>query len=165
MPVFISHRTADKELATQIYNRLKFHHRIDCWLDSVNATSNPATITQQILKGINDCTHLLAVITRNTDGSWWVPYEVGVAEQGDRAITTFSQYPRLHLPEYLWHWPVLSTDDAIDRFAAIYKQEKLLVENVRGEGRVKAANQNFSYGSSSATAQTFHSALKRSLGQ
>jgi TIR domain len=161
MPVFISHRTSDKELAELVHTRLTNIHRIKCWLDSVDARSDPSTITQQILVGINSCTHLTAVVTPNTNGSWWEHYEVGVAEQGARAITKYTQLTKATLPEYLWHWPVIQTDSQIDYFAAIYKRESLLLENVKSAA-TKAANERATY---TGTATSFHRGLKSLLGQ
>jgi hypothetical protein len=161
MPVFISHRTIDKALATQVYNRLTLTHQIKCWIDSVDAQTDPATITQQILNGINDCTHLLAIVTLNTDGSWWVPYEIGVAEQGARAITTFTQLTRLHLPEFLWHWPVIRNDIQIDQFAAAYKRESILLANVKSAASLSLKDRTTALG----TAKSFHRNLKLMLGQ
>ena len=163
MPVFISHRTIDDELANHVYKRLTEVHQIKCWMDSVNAHSNPVTITKQILDGINGCTHLFAVVTRNTDGSWWVPYEIGVAEQGARAITTFSQLSKGVLPEYLWHWPVIGTDYQIDQFAAVYKLEKFTIETANSTAIKAASERAQSVGS--GTAVSFHRSLKTKLGQ
>ena len=161
MPVFISHRTIDKQLAERVYGRLTQIHQIKCWIDSVNAQSDPLTITQQILSGINDCTHLLAVVTPNTDGSWWVPYEIGVADQGARAITTFTELTKLTLPEYLWRWPVIQNDYQIDQFAAIYKRESLTLGHVKSAAAM-ASSERATY---SGTAGSFHRSLKISLGQ
>jgi hypothetical protein len=165
MPVFISHRTVDDDEAMKVYNRLTKIHGIQCWMDDTNANSPPATITREILENINRCTHLLGIITTNTRGSWWVPYEIGVAEQSERAISTYSFLLDSELPEYLWHWPVLKGDTAIDRFAAIYKQERPVVESMHAtRGHEKIANStNFSAARSSAA--QFHSKLKSALGQ
>ncbi|QDT29888.1 hypothetical protein Enr10x_52450 [Gimesia panareensis] len=36
MPVFISHRSADDDIAQDVYTRLRFHHGIDCYLDDID---------------------------------------------------------------------------------------------------------------------------------
>ena len=156
----------DDALAKTIYNRLMSVHSISCWLDDVAPSQPPDKITDVILENINKCTHLLVVMTGNTQGSWWVPYEIGVAEQGERAISSYSQLSSDKLPEFLWHWPVLMGDSAIDRFAQIYKQERIVVESASASrGREKIANSvSFSASSQSSAAQ-FHSRLKSALGQ
>jgi len=166
MPVFISHRTADDVLAKRVYDRLTKVHSIKCWLDNVYPAQPPEKITGTILTNINKCTHLLVVMTDNTEGSWWVPYEIGVAEQGERAISTFSEMAKLKLPEFLWHWPVLKGDSALDRFAQIYKQERIVVEALTASGRHEslANTVNFSASNQSSASQ-FHSKLKSALGQ
>lgn len=167
MPVFISHRTMDDSLAKRIYNRLTTVHSIQCWIDDILPSQPPEKITSVVIENINKCTHLLVVMTDNTQGSWWVPYEIGVAEQGERAISTYSEMANLKLPEFLWHWPVLMGDSAIDRFAQIYKQERIVVEALNtSRGHEKIANSvNFSAASIRSSPAQFHSKLKSALGQ
>ena len=166
MPVFISHRTLDDVLAKRIYDRLTRVHSIRCWLDNVYPAQPPDKITEVILTNINRCTHLLVVMTDNTEGSWWVPYEIGVAEQGERAISTYSEMLKLKLPEFLWHWPVLMGDSAIDRFAQIYKQERLIVETTKAANiRESLSNSVALAAATRSTPAQFHSKLKSALGQ
>jgi len=158
MPVFISHRTVDNVLAWQVYYRLYFHHNIKCYLDDLDKEARTTeSITKVILKRLEECTHLVAVITPNTEGSWWVPFEIGVARRAPRIISSFTSLSDYQLPEYLKEWPVLRGEDAIDTFARIYKAGTaqigtLLREDVRFHDRA-------------ATAQTFEVRIKGSLGQ
>lgn len=123
MPVFISHRTQDDAIAQGVYRRLKDYHGISCYLDDFDPDADPTNgITAVILKNLELSTHLLAVITNNTQGSWWVPYEIGVAQHGARRITSYDKSTR-PLPEYLREWPILTTDKAIDLFAEAYKRD------------------------------------------
>lgn len=166
MPVFISHRTVDDDKAMKVYDRLTKIHGIQCWMDDTNASSPPSMITREILENINRCTHLLGIITSNTKGSWWVPYEIGVAEQGERAITTYSFLLDSELPEYLWHWPVLKGETAIDRFATIYKQERLVVETIKAANVRESLSNTVNFSASHrSSASQFHSNLKSALGQ
>lgn len=156
----------DDTLAKKIYNRLTTVHSIQCWLDDLVPTQSPEKITNVILENINKCTHLLVVMTDNTQGSWWVPYEIGVAEQGERAISTYSQMTHLNLPEFLWHWPVLAGDSAIDQFATIYKQERLVVETIKAANVRESLSNTVNFSASHrSSASQFHSNLKSALGQ
>jgi hypothetical protein len=135
MPVFISHRTADNSLAAQVALSLRFYHEIECYIDDIDqelaqAQGTPA-VTALIVTRLNQCTNLLAIVTANTEGSWWVPFEVGVARQAPRVITTFTNQSDYLLPEFLLEWPRLRGDSAVDEFARLYKaQQRLLKERV-----------------------------------
>ena len=114
MPVFISHRTADDAKAQALALRLKTKHNILSYLDHFDpAASTTKKITDLLVDRINTCTHLMALITNQTVGSWWVPFEIGVARQGDRRITSFDN-STVALPEYLTEWPVLKSDADLD---------------------------------------------------
>ena len=76
MPVFISHRTADDSLAKHVANRLKTSFGIVCYLDDIDQRLNGVSaqrLTEILVEMVNKCTNLLAVVTKNTEGSWWVP--------------------------------------------------------------------------------------------
>ena len=60
------------------------------------------------IKGVINESHGLVVVTsRNTVNSWWVPYEIGVADQKDLVLATYIQ-DKVNLPSYLKKWPKLS---------------------------------------------------------
>ena len=79
MPVFISHRTADDVLARRVYDRLTREHQIRYYLDDLDKEAHRTSrITALIVDRLTSCSNLLALLTRNTKGSWWVPFKVGV---------------------------------------------------------------------------------------
>lgn len=161
MPVFISHRTADDTLARGIYYRLQQVHGIKCYIDDVDRAARAAdekAITSLIVSRLVACTNLLAIMTENTRGSWWVPFEIGVARQAPRMITTFTNLQRPGLPEYLTEWPVLRGDQAVDTFARHYKQQQVTAQRVLLDQRGASA-------SASGIPETFHRDLKSALGQ
>lgn len=161
MPVFISHRSADDEIANYVYQRLRYKHNIECYLDDIDDTlkfKSEQELTQWLVNKINECTNLLAIMTQNTKGSWWVPYEIGVAKQAPRVITSFTNLEEYQLPEYLKEWPRLRGDTAIDEFAYYYKlQKRDLNEGVL----LKRASANEQV----RTVESFHRQLKAALGQ
>lgn len=94
--VFISHRKADIAMARQAAEMAR---RIGCeyWLDVedptltwltqntvLDAATRATAIASTIEMALLNCSHVLAVITRNTQGSMWVPYEYGRVK--DRAV-------------------------------------------------------------------------------
>ena len=162
MPVFISHRTADDAIAQQVASRLKSHHGITCYVDDIDdelrRARGTARVTTLIVDRLNACTNLLAIVTQNTEGSWWVPFEVGVARQSPRVITSFTNLYDSSLPEYLLEWPRLRGTNAVDKFAELYRaQQRTLNENVL-QKRAMASEQL-------RTVDQFHSRLKAALGQ
>jgi len=162
MPVFISHRTADNEIAKHVADRLKNHHGIPVYIDDIDqdvgrARGTPA-ITALLVQRISMCTNLLAIISQNTVGSWWVPFEIGVARQAPRTITSLTNQGDASLPEYLLEWPRLRGDTAIDTFARIYSEQgRVLTEQVlRNQAPVSL---QIGY------VEQFHASLKKALGQ
>ena len=161
MPVFISHRTADNEIAQRVAQRLTYHI-ITVYIDDIDQElrrlEGTSAITGLLVQRVNACTNLLAIVTQNTQGSWWVPFEIGVARQSPRAITTMTNLLDTLLPEYLLEWPRLRGDAAVDTFAQLYKaQQRVLKEQVM-EKRASASMQ-VSY------VDQFQASLKSALGQ
>lgn len=162
MPVFLSHRTVDDAIARQVYNRLTNVHGVTCYLDDVDREAGVANannrITALIVRRLNDCTNLLALVTPNTKGSWWVPFEVGVARQAPRIITTFTNLGQADLPQYLTEWPVLRGDSAVDIFAKYYKQQAQVAKRYLVKKAASASE-------ATSTVDSFHRQLKIALGQ
>lgn len=154
MPVFISHRTADDAKALALAQRLHTEHNIKCYLDHFDPQARTTReITDLIVHRINTCTHLLALITNATVGSWWVPFEIGVARQADRRITSFNA-SSVALPEFLTDWPVLRTETDLDLFAEAYHRDRT----------AKPIREKYaSYSRAITTAEDFHSSLKNAL--
>jgi len=154
MPVFISHRTADDAKAHSLAQRLHTKHSIRCYLDHFDPeTKTTREITSLIVGRINVCTHLMALVTNATVGSWWVPFEIGVARQGDRRITSFDN-STVELPEFLTEWPVMTTDAHLDLFAEAYHRDRAAKPIME-----KYASAYRSIG----TPDEFHSSLKSAI--
>jgi hypothetical protein len=158
VPVFISHRTVDDVLARHVYDRLSRVHQIVCYLDDLDRQTQTTAITSLIVSRIRECTNLLALMTPNTKGSWWVPFEVGVAREAPRIITSFTNLPQHDLPEYLTEWPVLRGDGAIDKFAEHYKRGAQRVRQALLERRTNVLD-------GIEGVDEFHRQLKAALGQ
>jgi hypothetical protein len=162
MPVFISHRTADNNLAQHVADRLQNDHGIAVYIDDIDRelqrAQGTAAITGLLVRRLNDCTNLLAIVTQNTMGSRWVPFEVGIARQSPRVITTMTNLVDASLPEYLLEWPRLRGDAAVDTFARLYKaQQRVLTEQVMK--RQASASMQVNY------VNQFQASLKDALGQ
>lgn len=154
MPVFISHRTADDAKAQALAQRLHTKHNIRCYVNDFDPEAKTTReITNLIVNRINICTHLMALVTNATVGSWWVPFEIGVARQGERRITSFDS-STVELPEFLTEWPVMTSETDLDLFAEAYHRDraaKPLMEKYASASR------------SIHTPDEFHAALKSAI--
>lgn len=133
MPVFLSHQKKDADFAKEIYNFL-VANRIRCYIDEFDeALRRSSDITGTIMNRISQCTHLLAVVSPNTQTSWWVPFEIGVASKANRRIASMKA-TTVTLPEYLEIWPVMSKVTHLNYYVQLYNQDRevLFMEN-RGQ--------------------------------
>lgn len=169
MSVFISYRHSDRQKAFEVANILKLNN-ISYYLDVIDDESRGTSdITEVITKNIEKCTHLLAIISPNTRGSWWVPFEIGEATALNRRICSYAfdtEYKDLSkmlfsvrtsdFPEYLKKWPVLLSKVDLQKFVQQYKQDSITILVNESRGRIGSSL-------SRANADKFHSILKSQL--
>ncbi len=84
--VFVSHRQCDVDLALRVAE-LACRRGFDYWLDVLDPrlvqpagappVSSPVAIAGTIEMALLNSTHVVAVLTKDTAGSQWVPYEYG----------------------------------------------------------------------------------------
>jgi len=79
---FISHKAEDAEKAQRISLYLQ-RQGIAFYLDLLDdgLFGGGEILTNHLRSKLNECTHLLAIITNNTKFSWWVPFEIGLATE------------------------------------------------------------------------------------
>ena len=118
MKIFISHQKVDSILATNISDYLKENHQLDSYLDLIdpNVSQMGDQLGEYLRNEMGKCTQLMAVVSENTKGSWWVPWEIGVATEKDHPIATFAG-DNAELPTYLKKWPYLKTYYDLDAYA------------------------------------------------
>lgn len=131
--VFISHRQADSTLSMQIRDYLA-RWGVRSYLDVVDQRiRSPKGLTEHIIEQLRGCSHIIAVFSENTKGSYWVPFELGAAYERDLNIATYVFHPRvgnrLELPEYLQAFPVMDNIIHLDLFAKKYKNSDLVSRN------------------------------------
>jgi hypothetical protein len=119
--------------------------------DSLQST---ADITAVILKRIGQCSHMMAVVSGQTQGSWWVPFELGAASNSNRRISSYKSSATVVLPEYLSKWPIMKSYSDLEKFIQLYKRDKTISFN-----ESRASYQDIS------SADQFHRSLKQSIGQ
>ena len=107
--VFVSHYNEDGALAQKIafwIRDIGMTAFLD--IDDPNLPKKDDVKIADYIKGVINASHALVVVTSNkTVNSWWVPYEIGVADQKDLVLATYIQY-NISLPSYLSKWPMLS---------------------------------------------------------
>ena len=89
--IFISHISIDKSAATAIGNYITRQGDIDTYLD----------ITQFIERGLSHSTHIMCLVSKDTVGSWWVPYELGFAKKAGKSLSTMKLKGEVALPPFL----------------------------------------------------------------
>lgn len=109
MKVFISHKYEDSITAKQILEKL-IESGADAYLDLLDANLlfEGEKLTQHIKDRLNECTDLMAVVSNDTQSSWWVPFEIGMAAQQDFPIVSYLKNG-VTLPDYLSYWPKLKS--------------------------------------------------------
>lgn len=85
--VFISYSTKDSESANQVKSMLEKYH-ISCWMapNSIPAGGNYADIIPDAIKR---CEVFLLLLSQNSQESIWVPRELDIAINSNRAIIPF----------------------------------------------------------------------------
>jgi len=157
--VFISHQQADSLLAAQISQHLKFHHKISSYLDVIDPTIiRGEDLADHIRRHMSDCTQLIAVVSKATCASQWVPWEIGIATEKDYPLATYSG-SGANPPEFLQKWPYLRNFEDLDNYASVSKAaEKTLKE------RQSMATESVQASTTISTRQ-FYSQLRSKLGQ
>jgi hypothetical protein len=104
----LSHIFVDKSSAVAIGTYITRQGDIDIYLD-VNdeelqravRRDDPAAVTKFIELGISSSTHIMCLVSADTVGSWWVPYELGFAKNAGKDLATLKLKGDIVLPAYL----------------------------------------------------------------
>jgi len=131
--VFISHQKKDRDEAEKIAKYLK-RVGIDVYFDEYDrelqiATSNndPKAVVGAIKKGINNSTHMLCIISKNTLTSKWVPFEVGYGyDKTDLATVVLKGIKNYELPDYIKVAPIIRDIYDITNFAKNHGNKYIL---------------------------------------
>lgn len=157
--VFISHKKEDAETAAAIALRLR-SEGLAVYLDVIDTQLGKTgpDIADYIRNQLEQCTQLLAIISRRTQASWWVPWEIGVATEKERFLASYITSDVPLIPEYLEKWPYLRTTADLDVYVRESKKAQMLVEArvSKGVGQTTARASSF---------RQFHVSLKAALGQ
>lgn len=156
--IFISHKQEDSIPAKYVCDTLN-KLGVKAYLDLLEGDLllKGEALTNHIKKRLNSCTDLLVIMSDNTEKSWWVPFEIGMASQNDFPIVSYL-IKDVKLPDYLSYWPTLRKTSDLIKYVNV--KNKILTENYTLN---KHFNSNSPYGNISQT-KDFYDKLKKELG-
>ena len=105
--VFISYNRRDFAVAQKVALHFEFlgipyyFDRNDRDLQTAGEVDDDPGIVKCIEKGLDACDHLLGIITNQTKGSWWVPYEIGYARAVGKFVVHLIDRAVKEIPSYI----------------------------------------------------------------
>ena len=122
--VFVSHKSEDKSTANHVADCIR-ESGLTAWVDSDHLEPNddgPEMASK--ISGIIERSYcLMAVVTSATKESWWVPFEIGIASDMNRFLSTYGD-PKLELPSFLIAWPRVKDHDELHDWCKEIKSKK-----------------------------------------
>lgn len=114
---------------------------MDAYLDVLdnNLFLKGEDLTRHIKNSLTNCTDILVILTVNTQESWWVPFEIGMAAQLDfpivNYIPNFLSERKVELPDYLNYWPKLTKSDDLRKYisAKNIANQQIIIEKSLGK--------------------------------
>jgi len=105
--VFISYQKKDRDAAIKVAEYLR-KAGIDVYIDVDDSelrihhqNDNPKEVTKAICNGVNNSSHMLALISPETMYSTWVPFEIGYGyDKTELGVLCLKGIPKGKLPEY-----------------------------------------------------------------
>ena len=123
--IFISHKREDKKAAIDIGKYLTETVGVHIYLDILDEKLQKATqiendklIVESIKEGLECSTHLLCLVSDKTRLSWWVPYEIGIADIKKLNIASLKLNTTDDIPSFLKIQPAFYNVDEFVRYAA-----------------------------------------------
>ena len=106
--VFISHKKEDQHIAVELGKFLMEQLGVDIYLDIFDpelqeavSVENDAKIVASITNGLKLSNILLCVISDKTRLSWWVPYEIGIADSSQIEVASIRTKDIDDFPSFL----------------------------------------------------------------
>jgi hypothetical protein len=132
--VFISHKREDEGVARVVARELAALG-IDYWLDVDDAASMAAAqegddvaMCEAIERGLQNSTHLLALISPRTKESWWVPFEIGAARACARELVFLVHKSVSDRPAWMSLGKEISDQAELDSWARTIGTTPLVLE-------------------------------------
>ena len=138
--IFVSHKGEDMceaEKVAETISKNGLEAYLDKWDPSVNGDG--VELVHHLRNRVSHCKGLVAVITEKTHASWWVPYEICMADEKKKIVSSYISDLRDHrrrpsiytkpnylkvLPSYLWEKAILCDEDDIRKWCEQFKRSK-----------------------------------------
>ena len=123
--VFVSHKSDDIGDALDLAQCIQ-REGLSAWVDVLdpNVSAGSPTLDDYIERVLSRTFSLLALVTDVTHESWWVPFEIGLAYELRRYLSSFAERSVL-LPSFLEKHPRLAGhDEDLHRWCDRLKQLK-----------------------------------------
>ena len=122
--VFVSHKSDDLGQALDLARVIQMEG-LSSWVDVLdpNVTGDGPSLDDYIERVLSRTFSLLALVTDVTHESWWVPFEIGLAFELRRYLSSFAKQ-NVHLPSFLEKHPRLAAHQDLRRWCARLKQLK-----------------------------------------
>ena len=121
--IFISYRSRDASAAGAVASYLMHSLECDVYYSDNDArlkdavvTGNHEAIVMSIDRALKACSHLLTIVSNQTKGSWWVPYEFGASRINDRVIALLLLEEVAELPSFMKIAKLLRSSDDLDKW-------------------------------------------------
>ncbi len=122
--VFVSHKSDDIGDALDLARCIQ-SEGLSAWVDVLdpNVSGDSPTLDDYIERVLSRTFSLLALVTDVTHESWWVPFEIGLAYELRRYLSSFAERSVL-LPSFLEKHPRLARHEDLHRWCDRLKQLK-----------------------------------------
>ncbi|MXY33951.1 MAG: toll/interleukin-1 receptor domain-containing protein [Boseongicola sp. SB0676_bin_33] len=122
--VFVSHKSDDTRQALDLARVIQ-REGLSSWVDVLdpNVAGDGRELDDYIERVLSRTFSLLALVTDVTHESWWVPFEIGLAFELRRYLSSFADR-NMHLPSFLQKHPRLATHQDLRHWCARLNQLK-----------------------------------------
>lgn len=136
--VFVSHTTQDDALADTVARCIQ-GCGLTAWVDSdyMEPKEDRPDMAEKIRDVIDSSFSLLVIVTKATNSSWWVPFEIGIASEKRRFLSAYGK--NLELPSFLENWPHLHNHEDLHVWCGEIQRMKNEHTNLTSSGIVESA--------------------------
>ena len=136
--IFISYNNKDQQEAQRVGSWIDANEGFRSHIVGFSNTdlNNGIKLTDMLLGHIASCQQIMVVVSKDTAGSWWVPWEVGVGSEKKFKMSSYfvdslSENIVKQLPEYIMMNPILGSKEDVDDYCDT--QSHLLLESRSGQ--------------------------------
>ncbi|MYB50472.1 MAG: toll/interleukin-1 receptor domain-containing protein [Dehalococcoidia bacterium] len=120
--VFLSYRHTDETTAWSLARYLD-RRGILVFIDIHDNSLTPGQgdLDDALITAIDNSNTMIIVVSDETQGSWWVPWEVGVSTPSGKAKALYKPQAHRQLPDYLEKLKTLWTPEEADSWVTAFR--------------------------------------------